>query len=612
MLIDLRCPLSAMRRRLLLLAALLPACAGVGPVAAASAARPLAEAPSQFLRQQADSPVTWMPWGDEAFDRAQREERPLFVAVGSTQSELSAAMNRQTFSNPEIAAFLNEHFVCVLVDREEHPAVAAQGQAFVRAVKQLSGWPLNLWLTPELLPFDGATYLPPSEEWGKEGFLNAARRVAAAWQQDAGRARSEAVEAVRTIAEFEALPKPEPFRVGDVRTSLQGSAAAWREQSDPERGGFGETPRHPEPEMLRFLLLADEESRNAAVENLRATLRSAVRDPVDGGFFRYTADGEARIPYFQKRLADQARLVLALLDAAQLTSDPVFSAAARDALDYTLSRLARSEGGFIAGEDSTGTGGRAFHVWTHRELTQALGAKAGAALAQALGAKPDGNVSREDDPSGALLGQNILAGAPDSAQREALAKLRGIRDRRPAPARDESVIAGEQGLILLALARAGRELEESRYTEAARTTAAFIERSLLQPEHTLNRLLGSPAPAGPEDYAAAALGFRALETAEGRALADRLLRRADQLFLHPATGALYTTAASLPRGIWLRLPTPASGPGEFPAPAPLRLLAGDPFPETLAALIATQHRDATLPASGDVLLALRHYVNRLP
>ncbi len=569
----------------------------------------LQNAASAFLRQQANSPVDWMPWGEEAFARAAKEGRPLYVAVGGTSSELSAAMNRQTFSNREIAAFLNETFVCVLVDRDEYPALAAQGQAYVRAVKQLSGWPLNLWLTPELLPFDGATYLPPSEEWGKEGFLNAAQRVAAAWKQDPARAREAAREAIALIREFEMPARTERFRGGEVRTSLQGSAAAWRDQSDSERGGFGETPRHPEPEMLRFMLRADTETANAAAANLRATLRSALRDPVDGGFFRYTSDPAARLPYFQKRLSDQARMTLALLDAAEITGDTTFADAARATLDYVLTQLARPDGGFHAGQDATDTGARAYYVWTYRDLTQAIGREA-SAIAEAYGAKPDGNVSREDDPSAALLGQNILAGAPNPAHAAALAKLRAVRGRRPAPAVDPTVVANEQGLILLALARAGRELKEPRFTEAAQATASFIKTTFGDPKSGLRRLAGSIAPAGPEDYAAIALGLRALSGDESEA--EPWLREADARFLDSNDGILYTTTAELPRGLWLRLPTPASTPGDSIAPAPLRLIAGDPFPEQLAALIATQHRDASLPASGDVLLALRLYVDRLP
>jgi uncharacterized protein len=611
MLTAFRCTSPLMRSRSLRLFAFLVLALGTCSGTSFAAER-LEHAPSAFLRAHADSPVEWMPWGDAAFDRAAREGRPVFVAIGSASSELSAAMARQTFANRDVAAFLNERFVCVLVDREEHPAVAAQGQAYVRAVKQLSGWPLNLWLTPELQPFDGATYLPPSEEWGKEGFLNVAQRVAAAWSADPARVRDDAARAIETITELEAPPKPQRFRSSDVRTSLQGSAAAWRDQSDSTRGGFGEIPRHPEPEMLRFLLRGDSASSEAAVGNLKALLRSALRDPLDGGFFRYTADAEGKIPYFQKRTSDQARMVLALLEAREVTKDPIFAQATADALDYALARLSTPAGGFVTGEDATATGAASYYVWTHRELTQVLGAQTGAAFADAHGAQRDGNISREDDPSNSFLGQNILAGAPDPALREASLKLRAVRDKRLAPPRDETTTTFDQGLMLLALARAGHDLGESRFRVAAARAATFIERELTLERQALRRLAGSPAPAGPEDYAAVALGLRALGTDASRSLAQQLLRHADAQFLDTATGVLYTTAAQLPRGIWIRLPTPASGPGEPPAAAPLRLIAGDPFPEQLAALVATQHRDASLPASGDVLLALRDYVDRLP
>lgn len=578
----------------------------------ARAADPIADAASTFVRAHAGGPVRWMPWGEEAFERAAREQKPLYVVIGAANSELSAAMNRQTFANPEVAAFLNEQFVCVVVDRDEHLALAAQGQAYVRNVKQMSGWPLNLWLTPELLPMEGATYLPPSEEWGKEGFLNVAKRAASTWEGDPAFAREDAEQAVRTIAELEAPVQPEPFRVAQVRTSLEGSAAAWLDQSDTEHGGFGESPRHAEPEMIRFLLRADEATRRGAAANLRGLLASALRDPVDGGFFRYTTDAAAKLPYFQKRLNDQARVVLALLDAHQLAPDPQFPLAARGALDYVLRRLSSPDGGYIAGEDATGdrTG---FHVWTYAELEAALGRDV-AAFAEAHGAKPAGNVAREDDPASVLLGVNILAGAPDERWSEAIERLRTARDRRPAPARDENVLAADQGLLLLALARAGAELAEPRYTAAARQLATVIEERLLRDDaaQPLRRLAGSDAPAGPADYAAVAMGLRALESTTLRALADRLLRASDAAFVDAATGHVYTTSPDLPRGIWLRLPAPASTPGETPSAAPLRLIAGEPYLDGLAAVLATQHRDPALAASGDVLLALRIHVDRLP
>lgn len=581
------------------------------PLLASAAADALKTSASSVLRAHAANPVDWMPWGDAAFDRAKREDRPIFLVVGVSNSELSAAMNRQTFSNPDVAAFLNETYVCVLVDRDEFPAVAAQGQAYVRAMKQLSGWPLNLWLTPELLPIEGATYLPPSEEWGKEGFLNVAKRVAAAWESDAAFAREDARHAIRMIEEFEAPLSLEPFRVGQVRTSLKGSAAAWLGQSDSDHGGFGESPRHPEPEMLRFLLRADPATRRGAADNLRGMLASALRDPIDGGFFRYTTDAAAHMPYFQKRLIDQARIILALLDAQQLAPDPQFDAAARAAINYVLDRLSTKSGLYSAGEDATGER-TAFHVWTWDELRAAIGKEA-ADFATAHNAKPDGNVAPEDDPASTYLGVNILSGAPDPRWSKAIAKLREARDRRPAPVLDGNVIAADQGLLLLALARAGTELKETRYTEAARSLAEAMRGTLLQADTgELLRLAGSQAPAGPADYAAVALGLRALGNADARALADRVLRVADERFLDRESGVVFTTPTDLPRGIWLRLAAPASIPGDTIAAAPLRLLAGEPHVESVAAQLATQHRDPALPASGDLLLALRVHVDRLP
>ena len=332
-----------MTKTLLLLVAAL-----VAAIPAAPAAERLRGEASAFLQSFADSPVDWMPWGNEAMARARSEQRPVFVFVGAFTSELSAAMRKQTFANAKTADWLNKQFVCVLVDRDERPDVAALYEAYVANLKQLNGWPLNIWLTPDFQPFEGATYLSPSEDWGAPGFLKLANQAKTAWATEPAACRKRAADSVAQLAPPQGSPTAPAWDLQKTRTRLSAAAAAWAGAFDPVHGGFGDLPRSPEPELLRFMLLQTPTDREDALKTLRALAVSAVRDPLDGGFFRHAADGAWHIPYQQKTLADQARLALAFLDGAQGPDAKSFRQCARGALDFALGRMANADGTFAA------------------------------------------------------------------------------------------------------------------------------------------------------------------------------------------------------------------------------------------------------------------------
>ena len=393
------------RRALFLLLAGWSATALAGPPADA-----LRTEPSAFLRANAGSGVAWMPWGEAAFARAQREQKPVYLAVGVFTSGLSSAMARQSFANADTAAFLNANFVCVLVDREEQTGVAALYLAYVRTVKQLDGWPLNIWLTPELKPFEGSTYLPPSEEWGKTSFIKIARQTKEAWATDPAGCRARAAEAVAQLAAPAPALPPGGAPPEKIKHALTDATTGWQGKLDATHGGFGESPKNPEPELLRFLLRQAPADREAALAALRAMAGSALRDPLDGGFFRYAADDAWRVPYPQKMLADQARIALAYLDAAQLAADPAFPQAARGALDYALTHLALPDDTFAAAEDATAEEFTEYYVWTTTEIDTVLGADA-AAFKSAHGIEAAGNVPADFDSSGRLKGKNLLRSA---------------------------------------------------------------------------------------------------------------------------------------------------------------------------------------------------------
>ncbi len=575
----------------------------LGPGAGLLAAPPSAGA-SPFIRSHADSLVNWQPWGDAAFARAKQEQKPVFLFIGSFTSELSRAMRLQTFAHGATAALLNQNFVCVLVDRDEHPELVALYQSYLSEVKQLTGQPLNLWLTPELLPYEGAAYLPPTEEWGKSSFLKIAQQAGSAWTTDAAGCRARAAEAVTQLAAATKAMAPAISEPDKSKGPLAAAAAAWRVGFDAVNGGFTEPPKNPEPELLRFLLRQSPADREAALVTLRALVASPLRDPLDGGFFRYAIDARWRLPYAQKNLADQARIALALLDAAAGDEAKVFAAAARGALDYALARLAQPDGTFAAAEDATGEEFAGYYAWTEMEIDAVLGAEA-AVFKTAHGVEAAGNISAEEDLTGKLNGKNLLRCSPGNGNAAAV-RLRAARELRPAPPRDGPATARAHGLLLAALARAGLQLEEPRYLKAATQLFAVVQKEFsLSAAGELRHLRGADTPAGPADYAALALGCRELARAGRRPelekLATQLLAQASGRFLDPVSGRFYATPATLPAGVFVR----PLAQGDAPSAEALALMAGVPPAQAgiiAAGLLAPDAAGA--PASGDALLAL--------
>jgi uncharacterized protein len=588
------------------LSALLFAALVVSP-AGLHAADWLQNEPSAFLRANAGSPVEWMPWGDEAFARAKSEQKPLYVFVGSFTSELARAMRTQTFANAETSKWLNQQFICVLVDRDERPDLSNLYEAYVVRVKQLSGWPLNIWLTPELLPFDGAAYLAPSEEWGRPGFLKSANQAKSAWATDRAGCRSRAAEVAAQLA-----PDPPPaagsWSHDKIRARLLAAAEAWRGSFDTALGGFSTPPKYAEPELQRFLLLQSPADRDDALKTLRALDASAVRDPLDGGFFRYATDAAWRIPYPQKTLSDQARIALAFLEGAHGDDARAFEQAARGALDYSLGRLARPDGTFSASIDATGEAFTGYYAWTKSEIDSALGADA-ARFDLAHGVQATGNVTADDDPSGVYASKNLLRSSDvvDPEQARAAALLLALRDRRPSPPRDDRATAGAHGLLISALSRAGKQLGDPHYLDAAGRALGAMETSFhLSMDGTLVHLAGSSEPAAPQDYAALALGCqdyaRARNDPKADALATYLLGRLNALYYDPVHRAYFDSLAQARPGIFARVLVD----GEAPSPESMVVLAAGTSDRGTA--IANELLDSldegNIQPPGDILLSL--------
>ena len=558
----------------------------------------LAAEHSPYLRQHAHNPVDWYPWGGEAFARARAEQKPIFLSVGYATCHWCHVMARESFEDAAIAAQLNRDFVAVKVDREERPDVDRLYMTYVQAATGQGGWPLSVWLTPDLQPFYGGTYFPPADRWGRPGFPAVLGALAAAW---AGEREKLLAEGERVTAALRQYSSGEAA-AGRDDPALAAAAAAASEQCfqqlagsfDPRHGGFGGAPKFPRAAVFNFLFRfaaargTASEAGAAAVRLAAVTLRrmaeGGIHDHVGGGFHRYAVDEEWFVPHFEKMLYDQAQLAVSYLEARQATGDERFAWVARGIVEYVQRDLAAPQGGWCSAEDAdserpeTGDPGAesegrhaegAFYLWPQAEIQGLLGADAGMFCAH-FDVREDGNVPAERDPHGDFRGRNILrqrqpladtarqaglepAAAGDRLQ-AALEQLRAVRARRPRPARDDKVLTAWNGLMLSALARGCQVLGEPGWADQAAVAAAFLRRERYDETTGLLTRTGAGGrhgiPGFAEDYACLIQGLLDLYEAafDIRWLqwAERLQATMDEVFWDAAAGGYFNSRADDP------------------------------------------------------------------
>ena len=539
---------------------------------------------SPYLLQHAQNPVDWYAWSDDAFLKSRAEEKPIFLSIGYSTCHWCHVMEHESFENADVAALLNQHFVSIKVDREERPDVDRVYMAFVQATTGSGGWPMSVWLTPDLTPFFGGTYFPPTSRYGRPGFVGILTRMAELWAEDRSRLVQSAEELMnrlrRTQAGTDAGSDGWPTPVAEVATLDEGRAQ-FAQAFDSTHGGFGSAPKFPRPSELVFLLrehvrVGDTRARDMAVRTLDAMADGGMRDHVGGGFHRYSVDAAWRIPHFEKMLYDQAQLTLAYLEAGQLTGDARFFDVADDTLAYVSRELTGVEGGFLSAQDAdsmppedanrpgaTSTEG-AYYLWTRDELDAVLGADAGL-VALRFGVEAAGNAPH--DPTGEFRGKNhfYLARTVEEVAREAnttvgdvtarlaLARdiLRARREIRPHPHLDDKVLAAWTGLMIAAAARAARVLPggSSRALEMATRAARMVRASLWDPSRGVLRRRYRQARASIdgycEDYAFMGWGLLELFQTDGDpewlGWARQLQARQDHLFGDSAAGGWYST-----------------------------------------------------------------------
>jgi len=458
----------------------------------------LAKEKSPYLLQHAGNPVDWYPWGDEAFARARAEDKPIFLSIGYSTCHWCHVMERESFENDEVAAVLNAHFVPVKVDREERPDVDRLYMTAMQALGQGGGWPLNVFLTPELEPFFGGTYFPPATAMGRPGLLQLLPRLAEAWREQRAEIRGTGGQ-VMTYLRTLSGPRGESREAAALADAC---ARFLTQQYDERFGGFGGAPKFPSPANLHFLIRRwargaanGERALHMVLGQLEAMRANGIHDHLGGGFHRYATDRAWRIPHFEKMLYDQALIADAYVDAFLATQDPRWAETARGVFAYVARDLTSPEGAFWSAEDadSEGEEGR-FYAWTRAQVMEALGDKAGALFAHRYGVTEDGNfehgasVLHEAHSLAETANEFGLTEAGTSTEiAAARAKLLAVRSRRIRPHLDDKVITAWNALMIAALARGARALGEPDLARRAATAAEFVWTRLRSPEGALLR-----------------------------------------------------------------------------------------------------------------------------
>jgi len=531
---------------------------------------------SPYLLQHAYNPVDWYPWGEEAFAKARAEDKPIFLSIGYSTCHWCHVMERESFESHEIAEVLNRSFVSIKLDREERPDIDRIYMTFVQATTGGGGWPMSVWLTPELKPFYGGTYFPPENRYGRPGFRTILEHIASVWAGDRARVVESSKDVVRQLSEMISAKAP---RARVDEQVVESCSAAFRRSFDTRNAGFGNAPKFPRPVQFQFLLRhyarsKNEDSLQMTLATLQEMYKGGMYDQLGGGFHRYSVDAHWFVPHFEKMLYDQAQLVSSYIEAFQITGEPFYAGVARETLDYVLRDMTDERGGFFSAEDADSVidaaqpkhkGEGAFYIWTEREIDEIVRKPEADWFNYHYGVKPGGNV--DEDPHGEFTGQNILYQAHTIAEtaqnfgvteeevqraiESASKRLMERRATRVRPHLDDKVLTAWNGLMISAFAKAAVALDEEKYLSAAVRAARFVLDEMWNAETgiLLRRYRDGHAaiPGFLDDYAffvQALLDlYEATFDASLLVQAEQILRKMLALFEDQEEGGFYSTAA---------------------------------------------------------------------
>lgn len=510
---------------------------------------------SPYLRQHAENPVDWLPWGEEAFYRAGHEDKPIFLSIGYSTCHWCHVMARESFEDSQVAALLNRYYIPVKVDREERPDVDSVYMQACQALTGSGGWPLTIIMTADKLPFFAGTYIPKNSRGNQAGLIPLLSAIARRWAED----RESLLKTAGEIGSFlSAQREPSPAEPGEDK--LKAAAAQLAAAYDREYGGFGTAPKFPSPHDLLFLLrlahfTGDKEQRQMVDNSLRQMYRGGIYDHFGGGFSRYSTDREWLAPHFEKTLYDNALLSFLYTEAWQEGHTALYRDVAENTLDYCLRVLKAEGGGFFSAQDADSRGVEgAYYLFTPEEVKSVLGEDAGRHFCNCYDITPEGNFHGKSIPN--LLLNNRWNFVPEGYE-EYREKLRLYREERLPLFTDEKILTGWNGLMLMALSRAAFAFGDRRYLMEARELAEFMGKKLYEGGRLMARLCDGELryEAQLDDYAFYALGllelyradFKAGHIASAQALAGQLLedfadekggffrtsRGAEKLFIRP-------------------------------------------------------------------------------
>lgn len=533
---------------------------------------------SPYLLQHAGNPVDWYPWGPEAFEKARKENKPVFLSVGYSTCHWCHVMERESFEIDEIGALLNKHFVSIKLDREERPDLDKVYMMFIQALPGVGGgWPMSVWMTADRQPFYGGTYFPPKKQYGRPSFTEIINRIAEAWENDKQQLltvgsnfekemRSWASQATQTAVDIDKSQLDEAYK------TIKGSY-------EPVYGGFAQGPKFPRPAAPNFLLryyhrTDTKEALDMTLFTLKKMADGGMYDHIGGGFHRYSVDALWHVPHFEKMLYDQGQLVGTYMDAYQITGESRYADVARDILKYVKRDMTGEHGQFFSAEDADSAipgnpkeeAEGAFYVWAYDEIQETIGEENAAVFNDYYGVKKDGNVA--SDPHAEFRGKNVLivsntlettaskfGRTPEQVKTllaDARAKLFTVREKRPRPHLDDKTLTAWNGLMISAFARAGQILDESGYIEDAKRAADFMRSHLFDAKKgTLLRRYrkGNSAIDGyVDDYAFFIQGLLDLYEAsfdiEYLKWAVALQEKQNELFWDPNAGGYYNTSGA--------------------------------------------------------------------
>ena len=530
----------------------------------------LIDSNSPYLLQHAHNPVDWYAWGDEAIEAARREGKPIFLSIGYSACHWCHVMAHESFESDTIAAILNRDFIPIKVDREERPDLDAIYMQAVQMMTGSGGWPLSVWLTPELKPFYGGTYFPPNDGYGRPGFERILLHISGLWKTDRAQidASSERLtEAIRK-ASTDSVPVGPTLAAADleltdglstaVREAITTANQAFINAHDAKWGGFGGAPKFPPSGIIRSLLRAyhrdgNEKALEAATQTLDRMAYGGLFDQIGGGFHRYAVDNVWLVPHFEKMLYDNALLTLTYTEAFQITGNSLYRRIAMQTLDYILREMVDADGGFHAAEDADSEGEEGkYYVWSKAEVDKVLGAEDGTFFAKHYGMSSRGNFE----------GHNILNVSEkrheDSAYTDAdmlrlgklNAKLREHRHARVHPGRDDKVLAAWNGLMISAFAKGYQVFGDPRYRDAALRAGSFIRSEMVSEGRVLRayRKGAGDIDGFLDDYGALANAYIDLYEVSFEwqwvADADQLVTVLHDRFQSDTPGAYYYSAAA--------------------------------------------------------------------